>query len=163
MIAKAVAKEFGLKHYSMGDLQRQIAREKGITLAELGRLEEKNDEIDKIIDKKQIELGKKEDDLVIDSVLGYYFIPNSIKIFLDVDEDESAKRIFENKRDIEAFKDINSTKKALKERISSEKKRFSKYYKKKEAPKYDFYLDTTKLSKKEVKKKVIDFIKAQSL
>lgn len=157
MVAKAIAKEFRLKHYSMGDLQRQIAREKGITFEELGKLEEKDDKIDNEIDNKQASLGKNEDNFVIDSVLGFYFIPNSIKIFLDVSEDESAKRIFNEKRDVENFKDIEETKKALKRRVLSEEIRFSKHYKA-DKPKYDFYLDTTKISKEEVVKRVIDYL-----
>ena len=42
-IAKEVAKKLGYKHYSMGDLQRNIAKEKGISLLELGKLQRRKE------------------------------------------------------------------------------------------------------------------------
>ena len=81
--AKNIAKKFGLKHYSSGDFMRQLAKERNITLLELSKLAEKDGSIDTEIDNRQIELGKKEDNFVIDGRLSAYFIPNSIKIFLD--------------------------------------------------------------------------------
>ena len=75
--AKLLAKKLGYKHYSMGDFQREIAEEKGISLLELGKLEEKVKSLDEEVDQRQIELGRKEDNFVIDSRLGFHFIPNS--------------------------------------------------------------------------------------
>ena len=162
-IAKTIAKEMGLKHYSMGGLQREIAKEKGITIVELGKLEEQDDEIDKEIEKKQENLGKNEDDFIIDSRLGYHFIPNSIKIFLDVDEEEAAKRIMSDKRDEENFKDLESAKKTIRERIDSEVKRFKEYYDidfgKKEY--YDLFIDTTRIDSEKVAEKILNFIKGK--
>src|SRR3989338_11659150 len=84
-IAKALSKRLNLKHYSMGDLTRQVAKERGITLLELGKLEESDDSIDRAIDNKQRELGKG-DNFVIDGRLSAFFIPHAtFKIFLVLD------------------------------------------------------------------------------
>ena len=83
-IAKIIAKKLNLRYYSMGDIQRQIAKEKNITINELGKLEEKSDEIDKQIEEKQENLGKDEDNFILDSRLGYHYIPNSLKLFLQL-------------------------------------------------------------------------------
>lgn len=159
-VAKLIAQKLNLKHYSMGDLQREIAKEKGITINELGKLEEQSDEIDKQVEKKQTYLGKSEDNFVIDSRLGYHCIPNSIKIFLDVDEEEAAKRIFKDKRAEENFKDVESLKKHLIRRAKSEKKRYKEYYDIdfNNLKNYDLVVDTTNLDIKGVIDKILNFI-----
>ncbi|MCH7939132.1 MAG: AAA family ATPase, partial [Candidatus Marinimicrobia bacterium] len=97
-VAKLVASKLGYKHYSMGDLQRMYAKEKGITIEELGELEAKDPTIDKEVDASQTKLSQKEDNFVIEGWIAYHFIPNSKKIFLEVDENIGTKRIFENQR-----------------------------------------------------------------
>ncbi len=160
-VAKEIAKKLSLKHYSMGDLQRSIAKERGITINELGRLEEQSDEIDRQIEKKQTELGEKEDDFIIDSRLGYHFIPNSIKIFLDVSEEESIKRIIRDKRKEENFVDDESAKKDIVERIGSEKMRFKEYYNLdfENPDNYDLIVDTSDINAYIVVDKILKFIK----
>ena len=160
-VAKLIAKKLGLKHYSMGDLQRSIAKEMGITIKEMGRLEEQSGEIDKQIEKMQTELGEKEEDFIIDSRLGYHFIPNSIKIFLDVNEWESVERIIGDKREEEKFVDDKSAKKDIIERISSEKKRFKEYYNLdfENPDNYDLVVDTSDINAEVVADKILKFIK----
>jgi len=76
----------------------EVAVNKNITLLELSKKAETDKSIDDEIDQKQINLGKNRDNFVIDSRLGFHFIPNSIKIFLDVKLKEGARRIFNHKR-----------------------------------------------------------------
>ncbi|MBU0628744.1 MAG: cytidylate kinase family protein [Nanoarchaeota archaeon] len=151
-VAKLLAKKLNLKHYSVGDFMREIARERGITLLELSNIAEKDNTIDKELDKKQIELGKKEDNFVIDSRLGFHFIPNSIKIFLDADIEEAAKRILKEKREHEQYKDIQESIEKIKTRIASEDKRYMEYYSVDYHNKgnYEIVIDTTNISPDEV-------------
>jgi cytidylate kinase len=51
-VAKQLAKELGYRHFSAGDMQRQIAKEMGLTILELGILEQKDDSYDRKIDAK---------------------------------------------------------------------------------------------------------------
>ncbi|MCU0642593.1 MAG: AAA family ATPase, partial [archaeon] len=55
-VAEFLAKKLKLKHYSMGDFQREIAEQRNISLLDLGRLEEKDPAIDKEVDNLQIRL-----------------------------------------------------------------------------------------------------------
>lgn len=96
-VAKLLAKELDLKHYSIGDLMRKIAEERGLTLLELSKKAEESPDIDQELDKSQIELGKKQDNFVIDGRLSFHFIPSSYKVFLKVSDNEAAKRIFNEK------------------------------------------------------------------
>lgn len=144
-VAKETAKKLHLKHYSMGDFQREIAKKRGISMAELSRVEEKDRSIDEEVDRRQRELGKKEDNFVIDSRIGFHFIPNSFKVFLDVDFDTGAGRIFSQKRKGERFASLEDAKKEIKRRMDSERKRYKEYYgvDHHDMKNYDAVIDTT--------------------
>ena len=154
--AKLLAKELDFKHYSIGDLMRKIAKEKSLTLLELSAKAEKDPEIDKELDKKQIELGKTEDNFIIDSRLGFHFIPHSFKVYLKVSEEEAAKRIFKENRQHEKYQDIKESQEKIKQRKRSEDKRYMDYYKvnyQKESN-YNLVIDTTNLSPEKVIKAI---------
>ena len=161
-IAKLVAENLNLKHYSIGDIMREMAKEKNILLIELSKQAEQNPEIDKILDKKSEEIGKKEGDFIMDTRLGFHFIPDSIKIFLDVSLDEGAKRIFKDKREGEKTKTLEELKFQIKRRIDSEEKRYLEYYHLyvNNADNYDLIVDTTKLTIEEAVNRILEFIKA---
>ncbi|MFO8015844.1 MAG: cytidylate kinase family protein [Candidatus Woesearchaeota archaeon] len=156
-VAKRVAAKLGMKHYSMGDLQRSIAKEKGVSLAELSEMEERDKSIDKEVDRKQEELGKREDNFVIDSRIGFHFIPQSVKVFLDVDPDTGAGRIYREKRDDERFSTLEKTEDELKSRVASEKKRYMEYYNTDhhDMSNYDIVIDTTDMSIEETADEVM--------
>lgn len=162
-VAKRIAKKLKLKHYSTGDLRGKIALKHGMNIDELNKIGEKERWTDKEIDDYQKRLGKTKDNFIIDGRLGWYFIPKSIKIFLDVKLKEGAKRIFmAGKRpDEKKYRSINEALEEIKKRINSDKKRYKKYYNitpylKKH---YDLWLDTTNLAKEEVVDKVLKFVK----
>jgi len=162
-IAKLVAKKLKLKHYSMGDLQRSIAKERGVSLLELGELEEKDPAIDKELDNKQKELGENNDNFVIDGRMSAFFIPNSIKIFLDGDERTRAERILKDGRETEKNSSIKEAIKNMKKREESENKRFEQYYGMRcyDKSKYDAVIDTTNLKIGQVVEKVIEAVKSR--
>lgn len=163
-VAKEIAKRLHLKHYSMGDFQREIAERRCVSITELGRLEEKDKSIDEEVDRRQKELGKKEDNFVIDSRMGFHFIPNSIRIFLDVEFDVGAERIFGQKRREEKFANLEDAKKELKRRVESERKRYREYYgvDHYDMKKYDFAVDTTDKDVEGVVKEIIKEIKSKN-
>ena len=143
---------------------RQMAEEQGITLLELSKLAEKDKKIDHELDARQINIGKTEDNFVIDSRLGWHFIPNSIKIFLDVTDEEAAKRIFGDKAEARTKEKENNTYEKtlanIKERKESEKKRYREYYNLDYTDKshYNLVIDTTKINPETVVDKIIEFV-----
>ena len=50
VIAKALAKDLNLKHYSTGDLMREIAKEKGYTIEDFMKI--RSDDIDHQVDSR---------------------------------------------------------------------------------------------------------------
>ena len=146
-VAKELAKKLNYQHFSSGDFMRQLAKERGITLDETSKIAERDKSIDEEIDKRQVKFGKEKDNFVIDGRLSWHFIPDSIKIYLDVSEEEAANRIWGDKqenRKNEGFKTKEELIKKIKERKASESKRYLSYYgidhhNKKN---YDFIIDT---------------------
>jgi cytidylate kinase len=159
-VAKLLAKKLGYKHYSMGDFQREIAEERKMSLLELSRIEEEDRGVDEEVDQRQISLGREEDNFVIDSRLGFHFIPNSVKIFLDADFEERAKRILADKIRKEHNVNLENTKENIETRKASEQKRYNDYYNidPYEKSNYDLVVDTTSISAEEVVEKILEFV-----
>lgn len=162
-LAKNLASKLNLNHYSTGDFMRKIAKERNISLIKLSELAESDLSIDQEIDNYTKELARQ-DNFVIDSRLAYYFIPNSIKIFLDADLDERAKRIAQDKRKDEPS-EIKKVKKEIQKRQESEKTRYQELYNLNpyNHDNFDLVIDTTDLQPQEVVEKVIEFLKNKNL
>ena len=160
-VAKIISGKLGLKNYSIGDLRGEMALDRGISIDDLNKVGEKEDFTDKEADEYQEKLGKEENNFVIDGRLSYYFIPSSVRIFLDVDADVGAQRIFSTKREDEKTeKNIEDLKERLAKRVESDHKRYQKYYginfEKREN--FDIVVDTTDISPEETANKIIIFI-----
>jgi cytidylate kinase len=157
-IAKMLAKKLGWPRYYIGGLRRRKAKEKGMTLAEYNKLGETDPSTDLEVDEYQKKLGKKEDNFIMEGRTSWYFIPHSFKIYLDVDEKEGAKRIFEDlkknrgRNEGKNLKSREDVLKSMRERKQSDIKRYKKYYNINVYDKsnYDYALDTTDLSMDEV-------------
>ena len=160
-VGKLLAKRLNYKHFSTGDFMRAMAEERDISLLELSKLAESDKSIDKELDERQIKLGKKENNFIIDSRLGFNFIPDSLKIFLDADLNERARRIFNDQIRKEVHTDLEDTKKNIKTREESERQRYKEYYKLDPWDKsnYDLILDATSIKPDEVVDQIITFIK----
>lgn len=160
-IAKLLAKKLGFKHYSTGDFMRQMAEDRGMTLLELGKMAETDKSIDTELDDRQVKIGKEEDDFVIDARLGWHFIPHSKKIFLEVSDEEAARRIFTARRPEEQENtSMEQTLENIKTRRESEKKRYMEYYglDYHDKSNYDFVLDTTELTIDQALEKTLEFV-----
>jgi len=155
-IARHLLKKFGLKHYSVGDFMRQIAREEKKTLLELSRESEKSFRVDRKLDSMTRALRNK-DRFVIDSRIGWHFLPESIKLFAKVDIREAARRIFNEKRTVEKENlSYSQTLRNIRRRIKSERMRYKKYYgiDVNDLGNYDIVIDTTGMSIKKMNESV---------
>lgn len=163
-MAHMLAKKLGLKHYSTGGYMREMAKKRGISLMALSEQAEQDNSIDKELDDWQKSLGHKEDNFVIDARLGYRFIPHSLKIFLKVDEEEGARRIFKEKRSDNENLSYEEVLANLKRREKSQRERYKKYYGIyfPELDEFDLVIDTTGKTPEEVSTLVIDWINKKS-
>ncbi len=129
-IAKILSEELNLKYLSTGAIQREMARKRGITTLELNNLADTNKEIDKEIDDNLRALNTLDKDFVVDSRLGWFFIPSSIKLYFLIDIEVAAKRIMNDSTRINetTYTTIHETENSIMLRKSSENNRFLKEY-----------------------------------
>lgn len=168
-VAEAIAKEFGLKRYYIGGLRREIARKKGLTLAEFNKLGETDFSTDREVDEYQKKLGETEDNFVIEGRTSFFLIPHSYKIMLDVSVEEGARRIWkdlqahpEKRNEMANPRNLEDVIRNVKDRLASDELRYRKYYQQTDIynPKnYDFVLNTTSIGKADVIKKIIEHIR----
>jgi CMP/dCMP kinase len=166
-IAQKLAEQLNWPRYYMGGLRREMAAKRGMTLAEYNRLGETDPETDKEVDNYQKELGEKEDNFIIEGRTSWLFIPHSLKIYLDVEEDEGAQRVFSHlqqdnsRNEGSSLDNVELVRESIRKRQASDSLRYQKYYgiDVYNPDNYDFYLDTTNLSPEESFSRVYDFIK----
>lgn len=149
-VGKELAKILNCSFFSMGDIRREYAKQKNITLEHLNKLAETNPESDKLVDEYLVVLGHCEKNIIVDSRLGFHFIPNSFKVFLDADEKVRAIRITNTERGVEKYATVNDAIKKLRERQKSDIKRYMNLYGINpydiNVKKYDLVLDTTNMT-----------------
>lgn len=163
--ATLLAQRLGYRHYSIGDLRRRMAAERGITLAALNTLGETTDFTDRKPDEYQRHLGEAEDNFVIDSRLGFYFIPHSVKVFLKADLAVRAQRVFQDDRNAEQFATLRGAATTLHEREASDTRRYRKYYHIDwtDEKNYDLVVDTTALPPEDIVEHVLAFLRKKRL
>lgn len=127
-VGKILARKLHYKYYSMGDVRRKYALDHNMTIEELNKLAETDPSSDELVDKFQVDIGKKEDDIVVDSRLGFHFIPKSYKIFMSVDPAVGAQRIMDAHRAGENYKSLDEAMQGLRTRMDSDMKRYQALY-----------------------------------
>ena len=160
-IAKMLAKKLGFKHYSAGDFMRAMAIERKTTLEELTKVALKDRSVDDEIDRRTVELAGKEDDFVIDSRLGWKFIPCAVKILLTISPEVAAKRVFAQMRpDEKENTTLEATSKNQEKRLAAEIERYSKLYDVDytDPKNHDFAVDTSSLTPDEIVAKIMEFL-----
>lgn len=157
-IAQMLADKLGWPRYYMGGLRRAAAQKRGMTLAEYNKLGEVDISTDQEVDEYQKELGQTQDNFIIEGRTSWYFIPNSLKIYFDVDSGEGARRVFNslqkknNRNEDRGLESVEAVKVSMENRLASDRLRYQKYYSidVNDINHYDFYLDTTNLSPEQV-------------
>jgi cytidylate kinase len=132
--ADRVAELLGYTRYSSGEAVRQYIKKQKITLAEFNKRAELRPEIDHKIDE-ELRALRDHTDIVIDARLGFYWIPESFKVFLDLDSDVAIARIFKDasmntlrSESGEGSMDMGEVMDQVAERMQSERTRFKTLY-----------------------------------
>lgn len=161
-LAKRLAETLGWPRYYMGGLRREAAAKRGMTLAEYNKLGETDITTDLEVDNYQKELGQTLDNFVIEGRTSWYFIPHSLKIYLDVKDEVGAMRIFKSHREGED-KDMDTYEavlESIRNRKISDRKRYLQFFgiDTYDLKNYDYVIDTSESSSDEVFAKVYSII-----
>jgi len=122
-LSRVIADHFKLNYISSGDLFRDMAKKRGVSLEEFGRMAETDPSIDKEIDRRQMELGKTRGDLLFEGRLSGMFIDADLKIMLKTDVKVRARRIAQ-REDISLEQAMHETM----TRQQSEARRYREFY-----------------------------------
>ncbi len=159
--AKAVASELGFQHFSSGDLFRALAREKGHDVLQANLSAEENAEIDHAVDSRLREIGATEADTVVDSRMAWHWMPDSYKVFLDIDLLVAAQRILGNMDDARLatehiHRNPSEYASILQRRLESESRRYNSLYQADPFDKtnYDLVIDTGRIPIEQVVSRV---------
>lgn len=161
-VADIIANKLRINRYSTGDYMRTMAAARGVTIIKLNKMSETDPAIDRELDEWQKKLEeKKQESFVLDSRIGFHFIPSSIKVFLCADLNIRAKRIFLMNRLVEQNTTMKKTIADIKKRQALERERYKEKYGVDflDFSRYDLVLNTTKLTPEKVADKIINFTK----
>src|SRR3989344_1517190 len=117
--AESLSKKLGLKFISMGNIFRQMAAEKKMSLGEFNKYAETHPEIDTQLDKRVMEISRKENNLVIEGRLVGWMCKADLKVWLEATPETRSKRTSD--RDKETLEHMI-------QREQSEAKRYKEFH-----------------------------------
>ena len=126
-VCHLLAEDLGLECVIFGQLFRNLAAEKHISLSELGDIAEKDFSIDEMIDQRIVDIAREREDIILESRLAAHMLERNglpaLKVYLDARPRVRAQRIGVREHETEegAMEDIV-------DRERSEAKRYEKYY-----------------------------------
>lgn len=127
-VSDILCKQLNYEYIYTGKIQREIALKYNMTTLELNKYSETHPEIDEEIDSTFKSLNESTD-LIVDSRLAWFFLPQSFKIFLKTDLTVSADRISgDNKRKNEKYLSKEEAVSKIAARKESENKRYMELY-----------------------------------
>jgi len=160
-VCRYLKENFGLNVYSIGLIQRSLAEKYNMDICAFNRYMETHSEIDEEIDTELAKIGKRDEDMILDSRMAWHFVPDSFKVYLSVQLDAAAQRVIRDQRGaVESYASLDEAKNRLVERKHSENLRYiTKYGVDCSKPEnYDLTIDTTDISPEQVAKTIMSKI-----
>lgn len=140
-VGRMLAEKLDCAFFSTGGIFREKAALAGVPIHDFDKIAEEDESIDREVDLRVAQLGKIHENLVLESRLGWYFVPDSFKVKFICDDAERFSRV--------ARRDNLSLEDAVKNSLSREKshsERFNKLYGMEDYgadEHFDFIIDTT--------------------
>lgn len=132
--ADKVAELLGYTRYSSGDMVRNILQKNGMTLSDYNKEAKTDYNLDAKIDEYLRNLRSKKN-IIVDSRLGFYWLPESFKVYLDLDIQVATARIYSDavnnslrNKSGEGVNGLDVVTRQVRERVETERQRFKKLY-----------------------------------
>lgn len=120
---RVLSQKMGIPYISAGDIFRSMAAEKNMELLEFSKFAEENEDIDIEVDRRQSQIAREKDDLIIEGRLSAYFVDADLKLWFIAPLDVRTRRISE--REDKSFEVV---KKEILRRSKSEAKRYKEIH-----------------------------------
>lgn len=160
-----ILKEKGYEYSSTGNVFRQLAMEKGISVEEFNKQVNEaasrgDHSVDKMIDDTTTRISEERDNVVFDSRLAWHFASKSFKIFIITDIDEASRRVFHDslRANSESYESQEACRKALINRQKLETVRYKEvygidYY---DMSNYNLVIESTNAAPDEIVQEILD-------
>ncbi|MCL2024156.1 MAG: cytidylate kinase family protein [Coriobacteriia bacterium] len=147
-ICTYLERRYGFSRYSTGSIQRSLAAERNMTTLEMNAYMGEHSEFDKMIDEAVAQINREriDENIVFDSRLAWHFAKDSYKVFITVDIDVAAERVFRDDRGAtESYTSKEEAKELLVARVEEEQSRYERMYgiDYSDWKNYDLVLDST--------------------
>lgn len=159
-----LSEELGLKAIVFGQVFRELAAEKGLSLGELGALAEKDPSIDAGIDAKIVDIARAHPDIILESRLSAYMLTRNnipaLRVYLDASPEVRMSRIGGREG-----KGLEIAVKETIDRQASEAKRYKMYYDIDidDRSVYDLVINTDELTPDEVLDRILSAVRARNM
>ncbi|MCB2295597.1 cytidylate kinase family protein [Clostridium algoriphilum] len=160
-VAKAISEAINYTYYSVGELQRKLAVEKGMSIMEYNDYVFDHN-LDHEVDNRTMEIGRDKDNFIFDARLAWYFIPDSFKIYLKAEIDIAVARAMKSKRGkSENYASKQEAKERITERRRLEVTRFNDLYNINidQDSNYDLVIDTSYMTLEEVIEQILEKVR----
>ena len=122
--SKILAQKMDIPYISAGDIFRQMAAERNMDVLEFSKFAEENEDIDILLDKRQAEIAKENENLIIEGRLSAHFVENAdLRLWFIAPTDVRIKRISYREN-----KPFDIVKEEIIKRSNSEAKRYKEIY-----------------------------------
>jgi CMP/dCMP kinase len=92
-VASGLSQRLGFTHISAGEVFRELARERALSLEQLSKLAEEGPEIDQMVDARQAELAQSHENVIVDGRLSGWVLKGDIAVWLKAPLEVRADRI----------------------------------------------------------------------
>lgn len=128
-VSRILCERSGFEYISTGKVQRQLAQSLGLDTLEMNRRADIDPTIDEQIDGIFVALGRDPKSYVIDSRMAWFFLPDSFKVFLQIDVKIAVARILNDPtRNSEQYTSAEEAAEKILARKASENARFLQKY-----------------------------------
>ena len=126
-VCNLLAKRLGYRMVVSGNIFREMARERNLSLAEFGALCEHDMRNDRLLDERMVEIARESPDIILEGRLVAHMLKKhdipALKFFLTADLETRAKRVVEREG-----KPLDMALREMREREDSEAARYLSYY-----------------------------------
>ncbi len=146
-VCRILSERTGFKYVYAGEIFRNLARERDLSLLEFGRICENDPEIDRTLDERMLELARSGENMILEGrMIGPLCkMENivSLKVFIYADKELRARRLMERDGGVLGEVIENMGKREL-----SERKRYEDFYgvDPEDHVHYDIVIDSSKLT-----------------
>lgn len=155
-----LSKKLDYTIYKASTAIRELCIKKGITINEFQEYVSKHPEFDIKIEEEMGQYANENDNYIIEARTGWFTAPFSFKVYLTVDIDVAAMRIFNDtlRSDEDKYNSIEEAKQAIILRSEEEANRWLRLYNKdiKNKENFDLVIDTTDKTAEQVADIIIE-------